>query len=104
MTQPKNINLPSKKSVEDALRVFEGFRELCRHQLDVGTWATVDFLSKHHLNRLLQFDWRSPTELNYAYGEGLTKRIRYELMPAIKGYAALVRSDKPESHGQKVEG
>lgn len=86
----RNISLPSKKSVEEAIRVIENFRDLCKHELEVGYWATTDFPSKHHINKLLQFSYRSKDDLIKVYGEGFVRHI-FQVIPICKAYLAFVK-------------
>ena len=99
MSEPnKHYSLPSKKSVDEAIKLIENFRDLCRHQMDVGLWATADFPSKHHINRLLQLGYRNRADLAREYGEGLARHI-YEITPTCKAYVAFMR----DANEQKVE-
>ena len=96
----KKFSLPSKKSVEEAIRVIEAFRAMCQHQMDLGYWATIDFPSKHHFNKILPLSYRIE-ELDAMYGPGLARHIR-EIMPVCKAYTAFLRgpNEKVESKGQ----
>ena len=89
--------LPNKRSVEQAIKVIEDFRAVCRHQMDLGYWATVDFPSKHHINKLLglQERYRKREDLVRMYGEGLVRHIS-EIMPSCKAYVAFLQESKPE--------
>jgi hypothetical protein len=89
MSNNKN-SLPSKKSIEDAIKVIEDFRAVCRHQMDLGYWATVDFPSKHHINKILQLQYTDYSQIESVYGAGLSKRIK-EMVTICKSYIAFLR-------------
>lgn len=102
---PAQPGLPTRKSVEEAIRVFENFRDLCRLEMETGYWATTDFPSKHHINRLLQLAYRNRGDLLAAYGDGLTRHID-EIIPSCRAYVQFTRDprEQPEANnGQKVE-
>ena len=83
-------NLTSKKMLEDAIKRVEDFREACVWQLENGLWMTVDFLSKHHINRILSLQYRNKAELVEFYGEGLTDRA-LKTIPYCKAYVQFTR-------------
>lgn len=93
---PKPNQLPSRRSVEDAIKVIEGFQAMCRHQMDLGYWATVDFPSKHHIGKILQMEWRDKAEVYRFYGDGLARHI-YELLPVCQAYTRFLRNDRQNS-------
>jgi hypothetical protein len=97
--QPKP--LPTKKSIDDAIRVIEALRDMARHQMELGYWATVDFPSKHHINRVLQLSWRNRADLVSAYGEGLTRHI-YEIIPICKAYVQFLRDPIEDNRGRET--
>jgi hypothetical protein len=99
-TRDRKPNLPSKKSIEDALSVLDEFRAVCRHQLDHGYWATVDFPSKHHINRLLQLQYMNKDDLASTYGPGLTKRINGTIS-ICKAYVAFLREEYDKMENNK---
>ena len=88
---------PKKQQLKDALDVFENFRALCQYQMDVGYWATTDFPTKHHLNKLLSIQYMDKEMLCMAYGDGLVEKV-FEMIPYCKGYIAFVRDVKDSGH------
>lgn len=97
-TGPKPNQLPSRKSVEEAIRVIETFRDICRHQMDLGYWATVDFPSKHHISKILQMKYRNPADIRAFYGDGLARHIE-EVMKVCEAYRAFLKD--PNEIGEK---
>lgn len=91
----RKLNLPSKKSLKEAIEVFEGFRANCKYRLDVGLWATVDFPSKYHINKILQVQYRKRTDLISEYGVALTESA-IELVSVCKLYLEFTRGVKNE--------
>jgi hypothetical protein len=88
----RKSKLPSKKSIDDSIKIIDDFRAVCRHQLDVGYWATVDFPSKHHINKILQLQYIHKDELHFAYGQGLARRIN-SMIHICKAYVAFLREE-----------
>lgn len=84
--------LPSKRNIEESIKIIDDFRAVCRHQLDVGYWATVDFPSKHHINKILQLQYINRIELQNVYGQGLTRRIN-SMIHICKSYISFLRED-----------
>lgn len=89
MNQNK-LNLPSKKSVEDAIKRIDDFRTLCQFQMEVGYRSTIDFPSKHHMNKILQMQYRDKRDLIGIYGNGLVEKI-FKMMPYCKSYIVFLR-------------
>lgn len=94
MSDRTQVGLPSKKSVDDSIRVIEDFRELCRFQMDLGYRSTIDFPSKHHINRILHLSYRSRSDLLVEYGEGLVRHI-YDITPSCRAYIAFLKGQDP---------
>lgn len=92
MTENKNINhaLPSSKSVQDAIVRVEDFREACRWGLEQGLWATIDFPSKHHINKILTLQYKNKKDILDFYGPGLTDRA-LKVLPYCKAYVQFTR-------------
>ena len=88
--EERKVNLPSKKAIETSIGVVEEFRDLCQLQLETGYWATVDFISKHHLNKILSLQYRPKAELEEFYGKGLTERA-IRTIQICKAYLMFVR-------------
>jgi hypothetical protein len=88
----RKLQLPSKRSIEDCVKVIDDFRDVCRHQMDLGYWATTDFPSKHHINKILQLQYVNKDEILETYGNGLSKRINYMIV-VCKSYVAFLRED-----------
>lgn len=93
-------NLPSRKSIEGAINVVEDFRAVCKHQLDAGYWATTDFPSKHHINKILPLQYIDQDELVNYYGNGLTRRINI-MVSICKAYISFLREDHEKVENKK---
>lgn len=89
------INLPSKRSIEEAIKRFEDFRSFCQYELDVGLWGTIDFPSKHHINKILQLQYKKQTEIVEFYGPGLADHIN-KVIPKCKAYVLFLRDGSNE--------
>lgn len=94
----KRFSLPSKRSVEESIKVIENFRALCQHQWDLGYWATIDFPSKHHVNRILQMKYHDPAEIRSVYGNGLARHID-EIRPVCLAYRSFLRGPNEKMEG-----
>lgn len=92
--------LPSKKSIDESIKVIDDFRAVCRHQLDLGYWATTDFPSKHHINKILQLQYMSKEDVIEAYGSGLARRI-HGMIGVCKSYISFLREDNGKMEDNK---
>jgi len=81
---------PKKESLEDAIATFLGFQALCKHQMDLGYWATVDFPSKHHINKILSLQYMNRDFVDKIYGPTLAKR-GLALIGVCKSYVDFAR-------------
>lgn len=98
----KGAALPSRGSIENAIDVIDNFRDLCKHQLALGYWATIDFPSKHHLNKILQMQYAVRSEVYATYGKGLSDRI-FGMIEPCKAYLYFLRGsdEQVEDTGNK---
>lgn len=87
------LRLPGRKAVKEAIEIIHDFRECCKHQLETGYWATIDFPSKHHINNLLQLQYRKMSELEAKYGMGLSQQA-LETVPYCKAYLTFLRDEE----------
>ncbi len=94
------MKLPSKRSVEESLGRFDDFRILCQFQMEVGYRSTIDFPSKHHINKILQMQYRDKKDLTELYGEGLVERI-FATIPFCKAYVSFVRETDDQAANRK---
>lgn len=81
---------PTRNKLQESIDVFEEFRAICKFQLELGYWVTLDFPSKHHINKILLIQYMDEETLNKNYGEGLIARAKY-VIPFCKHYLAMVR-------------
>lgn len=93
-----NKKWPKRDKLIEAIDTFENFRGLCKLELDLGYWATVDFPSKHHINKILSVQYMDRDILIGIYGKVLTNRV-FEVLPHCKNYLKFLRSvdEKVES-------
>lgn len=91
---------PKKEKLVDAVEIFEKFRDICIWEMDAGYWATVDFPSKHHINKILSIQYMDREVLEAVYGTGLIKKT-FKLMPYCKHYVQFVKEDKDERVANK---
>lgn len=90
----KNIkSWPSKDKLQEAVEVFEEFREICKLQMELGYWVTVDFPSKHHINKILSIQYMDKDYLDKHYGKGLINRA-YSMIPYCKSYLSFIRESQ----------
>lgn len=81
---------PQKDKLKDAIDVVHRFKEMCKHQLDLGHWATMDYPSKHHINKILSIQYMDPDFVKRVYGHGLYKQAK-ELLPACRAYIEFLK-------------
>jgi hypothetical protein len=84
---------PKAEKLKLAIEVILEFQALCRHQLDLGYWATVDFPSKHHFNRILSLQYMDEVTAERLYGRHLAKRAQ-RLLPLCKSYLDFARFEE----------
>lgn len=93
---------PKEEKLKEALNAFEDFRDMCQHQMDLGYWATIDFPSKHHINKILSLQYIDKELLEMVYGKGMVART-FKLMPYCKSYIAFVRDIKEDKNVNKQQ-
>lgn len=81
----KDIGWPRAEKVKEAIEVVMNFQMMCKHQLELGYWATVDFPSKHHINKILSLQYMDKATVDRIYGHSLAKRCA-ALLPLCKNY------------------
>lgn len=96
----RKFQLPSKRSIEEAIKVLDDFRAVCRHQLDLGYWATTDFPSKHHINKLLQLQYIPKEDVINFYGPGLSARVS-NTINICKFYISFLREENDKLENKK---
>lgn len=99
MVKNNKTKLPSDRALREAIKAVEEFRLLCKFMLETGYWATVDFPSRHHINTLLQLQYRDVGELKKEYGLGLT-RLALEELEKAKLYVEFLR----DTHKEEEDG
>ena len=95
MEKNKNIKRewPRRERLVEALDVFENFQAMCNHQLDLGHWATIDFPSKHHLNKILCVQYIDEETSRRVYGDNLINRV-FKTLPFCKTYVEFAKAIK----------
>ena len=86
----KNKSWPSRDKLQESLDVFEEFREICKLQMELGYWVTLDFPSKHHINKILSIQYMDKETLYKNYGPGLIARAK-TMVPYCKNYLSFIR-------------
>lgn len=76
---------PKSDKLKEAVDRIYNFRLLCQYQMEVGYWATVDFPTKHHINKILALQYSEREDLERVYGEKLVSQA-LDLIPHCKGY------------------
>lgn len=84
---------PRKDRLKEAVDAVYNFQQMCKHQMDLGHWATMDFPSKHHINKILSIQYMDHNVVNRVYGEGLLKQVK-ELIPACRAYIEFLKEWK----------
>jgi len=97
--ESKSTYWPKKNKLVEALKVIEDFRLLCQFQMELGYWATTDFPTKHHLNKILSTQYMDKKLLEKVYGKGLAKRVN-KLLPYCKHYASFTRLDSEQKNAK----
>ena len=94
------IHAPHRRKLQEAVEVFENFREMCEMQFDLGYVFNTQFPSKHHINKILHIEYIPSEELNKLYSEALIKRAM-RLIPACKSYILFVRGRNGKAEDTK---
>lgn len=76
---------PKADKLKEAVDRIYNFRLLCQYQMEVGYWATVDFPTRHHINKILALQYSDRDVLERVYGKKLMLQA-LELVPYCKGY------------------
>lgn len=88
--QEKKPEWPKKEKLKEAVDVVYRFQQMCKHQLDHGHWATMDFPSKHHINKILSIQYMEHDFVSNVYGPGLLRQVK-ELIPVCRAYIEFVK-------------
>lgn len=88
--EPERRGWPKREKLIEAVDTFDNFRQMCALQMETGYWATVDFPSKHHINKILSVQYMDKKVLEDEYGPVLVSRV-FSLLPFCKKYVAFVR-------------
>lgn len=91
---------PKSEKLQEALDVVERFRGMCQLQMDLGNWATMDYPTKHHINRILSLQYADKDELTLLYSLALVERI-YKVIPYCKHYIMFIRESKDNLNDSK---
>jgi len=86
----KKPRWPDRKLLEESTDVMWRFQKMCEYQLDVGHWATMDFPTKHHINKILSLQYLETEVVEQVYGPVLSKRA-LELVPVCKKYLDFIK-------------
>lgn len=100
--QQNNFNLPSRESLKESIEIIRKFRDLCNLQLELGYWATADFPSKHHINKILQVQYRKYPDIIDYYGAGLGEAA-ISMVPICKSFLDFVKGKKPNNINKQME-
>jgi hypothetical protein len=80
---------PKRNKLIEAIDVVWRFQQMCSLQLDIGNWATMDFPTKHHINRILSVQYTDTETLHLMYGKKLTEQAM-EVLPVCKLYLQFI--------------
>jgi hypothetical protein len=86
------VNLPKRNKLVESINVVQNFKSMCKHQLELGYWVTMDFPTKHHLNRILSIQYTDIKTVERIYGSGLAKAA-LKLVPSCKHYILFLKED-----------
>jgi len=86
----KRQDWPRKDKLEEAIDVMWRFKSMCNHQLDLGYWVTMDYPTKHHINKILSLQYMDAEVIRKVYGSKLAQRA-LELIPNCKLYIAFTK-------------
>ena len=100
---------PKKKKLIEAINVFRRFQEMCKLQIDLGYWVTMDFPTKHHINKILSLQYMDLNMIEKVYGKSLVREA-LGLIPACRSYIAFTKGEyngkvdnKEQREGSGVE-
>lgn len=84
-----------RKSLAKSVDIVERFQAMCKLQMDLGNWVTMDYPTKHHLNRILDVQFMENEYADGVYGQALAKRAR-DLVPYVKSYIRFANGSEYE--------
>lgn len=103
--QSKKGEWPKRDKLSEAVDVFWRFQEMCKLQLDLGYHVTMDFPTKHHINKILSLQYMDKEIIEKVYGSELVSRA-LELIPGCKLYIGFTKeheSGKMENNRSKKD-
>jgi hypothetical protein len=89
----KEPSWPKRDKLRQAVDVIHTFQSMCRLQLDLGYFVTIDFPTKHHINKILSLQYMDLEVVRNVYGNILTEQA-LGLIPACKHYVSFTREFK----------
>jgi hypothetical protein len=86
----KEPSWPKRDRLRQAVDVIWRFQGMCKLQLDLGYVVTMDFPSKHHINKILSLQYMDKEAIESVYGKKLADQA-LKLVSACKHYVAFTR-------------
>lgn len=85
-----DVRWPKKERLQEAVSIVWNFQQMCKLQMDKGYMATMDYPTKHHINKILAVEYHDQTMLEEIYGSKLLLRAK-SLVPVCKAYLNFIK-------------
>ena len=86
----KDPKWPDRKLLAESVDIVWRFQKMCAFQLDVGNWVTMDYPTKHHINKILSLQYLESDVVQRVYGSTLSSRA-LELVPVCRAYLDFIK-------------
>lgn len=86
----KEPRWPDRKLLTESVDIVWRFQKMCEFQLDIGNWVTMDFPTKHHINKILSLQYLEKDVIEAVYGPALSRQA-LELVPVCKAYLDFIK-------------
>jgi hypothetical protein len=98
----KEPSWPKRDKLRQAVDVIWRFQGMCKLQLDLGYLITMDFPTKHHINKILSLQYMDPEVIENVYGKRLMEQA-LALVPVCQHYVAFTREFKDDELEKKKQ-
>lgn len=99
--QDRDVRWPNRDKLAESVDAVWKFQQMCKLQLDLGYWVTMDFPTKHHINKILSVQYIEKAMVDKVYGSTLAK-MALDLIPACRNFIAFTKGtdEKLEANRQ----
>lgn len=86
----KDPRWPDRKLLAESVDIIWRFQKMCAFQLEIGNWVTMDYPTKHHINKILSLQYLEKDVVERVYGPALSNQA-LELVPVCKAYLDFIK-------------